>query len=78
MANDIEKEVDVEVDDGMADDSEPIYFKPKTVSLVSAILPWISWVVLVVFVLVIIAQIQYLLGIATQNGTTLSAMLTDP
>ena len=74
-ATEDEKEVENDV---LADDSEPIYYKPKTLSLVSAIIPWVSWIVLVAFILVIIAQIQYLFGIASANGTTLNAMFVDP
>ena len=60
------------------EDNEPIYYKPKTLSLISAIIPWVSWVVLAVYILIIIAQFQYLLSIAAQNATTLNAMFIDP
>ena len=76
MEKAIEKEV--EVDDAVAEENEPIYYKPKTLSLVSAIIPWVSWIVLVGVILIIIAQVQYLFGIAAQNGTTLNAMFVDP
>lgn len=77
MENAVEKEIKVDAGD-TADENEPIYYKPGTLSLVSAILPWVSWVVLAVYVFVVIAQVSYLMGIATQNGTTLNAMFVDP
>ena len=68
-----------EIEAGAAvEDNEPIYYKPKTLSLVSAIIPWASWIVLAVFILIIVAQFQYLLSIAAQNATTLNAMFIDP
>ena len=60
------------------EDDEPIYYRPRALSLISTISMWFSWVVLVVFILVIVAQTQYIYNIATQNGSTLFAMLTDP
>jgi hypothetical protein len=59
------------------DDNEPIYYKPKTLSLVSTIAMWVSWVVLVGTLLVIVAQVQYIMNIATQNSTTLMGMLSN-
>ena len=73
-----EDEKEVETEDVLAEEDEPIYYKPKTLSLVSAIIPWVSWIVLAVYILIIVAQIQYLLGIAATNGTTLNAMFVDP
>jgi len=78
MANDEVKEEDEIEDDTTIDDSEPIYYKPRTLSMISAISSWLSWIVLALIALIVIAQIQYILGIATQNSTTLVAMLTDP
>ncbi len=77
MENAVEKEIKADAGDA-ADENEPIYYKPGTLSLVSAILPWVSWVVLAVYVFVVIAQVSYLMGIATQNGTSLNAMFVDP
>jgi dolichol kinase len=60
------------------EENEPMYYKPKSLSMIATISMWVSWVVLVVFILVIAAKIMYIMGIATQNGTTLIAMLSDP
>lgn len=71
----IEDEVEeIELDEG----NEPIYYKPKALSMIASIAAWVSWVVLVVFILVIVAQIQYIMAIAAQNNSTLASMLTDP
>ena len=59
------------------EENEPIYYKPKMLSLIATIAMWVSWVVLVVFILVIVAQVMYIAGIAAQNSTTLMAMMTD-
>ncbi len=59
------------------EENEPIYYQPKSLSMIASIATWVSWVVLVVFILVVAAQVQYLMGIATQNSTNLMAMLTD-
>jgi hypothetical protein len=73
MAED-EKEVEVEI---IEEESGPIYYNPKALSMISMIAAWVSWIVLVGTILVIVAQVQYVLGIATQNGTTLVGMLSD-
>jgi hypothetical protein len=72
MAED-EKEEEVEI----IEESGPIYYNPKTLSTISMIAAWASWIVLIGTILVIIAQVQYILGIATQNSTTLAGMLFD-
>jgi len=59
------------------EENEPIYYKPKTLSLIATIAMWVPWVVLVAFILVIVAQVLYINGIATTNSTTLIGMLTD-
>ena len=59
------------------DENEPIYYKPKMLSLIATVSMWVSWIVLVVFILVIVAQVMYIAGVASQNSTTLMAMLTD-
>jgi hypothetical protein len=59
------------------EENEPIYYKPKMLSLIATIAMWVSWVVLVVFILVIVAQVMYIAGIASQNSTTLLGMMTD-
>jgi len=69
MAKEEEKEEVESVD--MADENEPIYYKPKSLSLISTIGAWVSWILLLVFILVIIAQVLYIAGIAEQNSTTL-------
>lgn len=69
MAKEEEKEEVESVD--MADNNEPIYYKPKSLSLISTIGAWVSWVLLLVFILVIVAQVLYIAGIAEQNSTTL-------
>jgi hypothetical protein len=60
------------------EENEPIYYKPKMLSMIATTSMWVAWVVLVVFILVVVAKIMYIMGIATQNSTTLMAMLTDP
>lgn len=80
MANDEvkdEQEDDVE-DAALVDENEPIYYKPKTLSMISLICSWLAWVVIALVVLVIVAQVQYIMGIASQNSTTIAALLTDP
>lgn len=59
------------------EENEPIYYKPKALSMIATTSMWVAWVVLVVFILVVVAKIMYIMGIATQNSTTLMAMLTD-
>lgn len=76
------KQADEEMEDNDkaadgAGENEPIYYKPKMLSLISTIASWTSWVVLVGTLLVIAAQIHYLQTIAQQNGTAVMAMLTD-
>ncbi len=70
MAKEKEENEEVESVD-VADDNEPLYYKPKTLSLISTIATWVSWIMLLVFILVIVAQVQYIVGIAEQNSTTL-------
>lgn len=65
-------------DDVVAQENEPIYYKPKFLSLIATIAAWISWVVLVAFIFVVIAQLQYIIGIGSQNQQTLVQMLSDP
>jgi hypothetical protein len=74
MAEEEEKEEEIE----LTEENGPIYYSPKTLSLISAIAAWVSWVILVGTILVIVAQVQYLLGIASQNGQTINTMLFDP
>jgi hypothetical protein len=59
------------------EENGPIYYQPKSLNMIASIARWFSWVVLVVFILVVVAQAQYLMGIATQNSTTLFTMLSD-
>ncbi len=72
-----QEEEEIESEVSAAEESEPIYYKPKTLSMVSVISAWLSWIVLILVILVIAAQVQYILGIATQNATTLVALLSD-
>ena len=60
------------------DENEPIYYKPKALSMIATISAWVSWVVLVAFVFVVIAQFQYIMGIGAQNQKTIIEMLQDP
>ena len=60
------------------DETEPIYYKPKALSLIATIAAWVSWVVLIVFIFVVVSQLQYIMGIGTQNQKTLIDMLQDP
>ena len=60
------------------EENEPIYYKPKALSMVATIAAWVSWVVLVVFIFVVISQLQYIIGIGAQNQKTLIEMLGDP
>jgi hypothetical protein len=60
------------------DENEPIYYKPKALSMIATISAWVSWVVLVVFIFVIISQLMYIIGIGTTNQKTLIEMLQDP
>ena len=55
---------------------EPIYYKPKTLSLVATIATVTSWLVLVGFVLVIVAQGLVLKDLA--EGTTIAELLANP
>jgi hypothetical protein len=73
MAEDEKEEVEVEI----IEENGPIYYNPKTLSLVSIVAAWVSWIILVGTILVIIAQVQYVIGIAAQNSTTLIGMLSD-
>ncbi len=60
------------------EENEPIYYKPKALSMISTIAAWLSWVVLVVFIFVVIAQLKYIMGVGDQSQKTLMEMLTDP
>ena len=60
------------------EESEPIYYKPKALSMIATISAWVSWVVLVVFIFVVISQLFYIIGIGSQNQKTLIEMLQDP
>ena len=60
------------------EENEPIYYKPKMLSLIATIAMWVSWVVLVVFILVVVAQLMYINGIAAQNSSDFIKMMTDP
>ena len=73
-----QNEEQIEDDVALEDENEPIYFKPKSLSMIASVATWVSWIVLVVFILVVLAQVQYIVGIATQNATTLFGMLSDP
>ncbi len=59
------------------EENEPLYYQPKSLSIIATVSMWSSWVVLVVFILVVIAQVMYIAGIAAQNATTVIGMLTD-
>jgi|GEM_PF-914235 len=69
----IEREIEAVEDEA----NEPIYYKPKTLSLIASIAAWFSWVVLVVFILVIAAKVAFLMSAASQGGTTIMQMITD-
>lgn len=60
------------------EENDPIYYKPKALSMIATVAAWVSWVVLVVFILVAIAQLKYIIGAGEANGKTLMEMLTDP
>lgn len=60
------------------EETEPIYYKPKALSLIATIAAWVSWVVLVVFIIAVAAKFGYVMAAATQNNTNLMTMLTDP
>jgi hypothetical protein len=78
MAQDETQENETEdVQAVVEDDNEPIYYKPKVLSLISAVSFWLSWVVIVLVIVVIVAQAQYVSGVATQNATSLMGLLSD-
>jgi hypothetical protein len=58
--------------------NEPVYYKPKTLSLVAIIATVTSWLVLVGFILVDVYQVWYLQTIATGQGMTLLELIDDP
>ncbi len=60
------------------EENEPIYYKPKALSLIATVAAWVSWAVIAVFIVAIAAKFGYVMAAATQNNTTLMAMLTDP
>lgn len=66
------------VADESEEGNEPIYYKPKSLSLIATIALWASWVVLIVFLLISYAQIAYIIDVGTQNQQSLMQMLTDP
>jgi hypothetical protein len=72
-----EVEDEIENIEDAADENEPIYYKPKTLSLISAVSQWFSWAVIILVILVIVAQFQYLNNISTQNTTTIMELLAD-
>ncbi|MGC1376565.1 MAG: hypothetical protein WA821_10085 [Anaerolineales bacterium] len=59
------------------EENEPIYYKPKMLSLIATVAMWVGWVVLVVFILVVVAQALYLNGIAAQGSMNLIDMMKD-
>lgn len=71
-------EEQIEDDDDVVQENEPIYYKPKFLSLVATVAAWVSWVVIVAFIFVIVAQLQYIIGIGSQNQQTLIQMMSDP
>src|SRR5687767_4016514 len=77
MAKAKNEEEEIESDVSAEEEDEPVYYKPKTLSLISVISQWLSWVVLILVLLVIVAQGLYLNGIATQNATAVMALLAD-
>jgi hypothetical protein len=56
--------------------NEPVYYKPKTLSLVAIIATVTSWLVLVGFILVVVAQFLVLQELAA--GTTMTELLANP
>src|SRR5438874_1893369 len=74
MATAKEEEIEEEMD--VTEDNEPIYYKPKTLSLVSMIAAWLSWIILVGFIILIAAQAQSLAEMAA--GTAFSALVSNP
>ena len=66
-----------QIDEVIIEENEPVYYKPKALSLIATIAAWVSWVVLVVFIVAVAAKFGYVMAAATQNNTTLMAMLTD-
>lgn len=77
MAKAKNEEEEIESEISAEEENEPVYYKPKTLSLISVISQWLSWVVLILVLLVIVAQGLYLNGIATQNATAVMALLSD-
>ncbi len=65
----IENEVEVE-------ESEPIYYKPRSLNLIATISGIFSWVALVGIVAVIVGQVLVLQELS--QGTALSTLLTNP
>ena len=62
----------------VVEENEPVYYKPKALSLIATIAAWVSWVVLVVFIVAVAAKFGYVMAAATQNNSTIMAMMTDP
>jgi len=60
------------------EENEPIYYKPKALSMISTIAAWLSWVVLVIFVLVCVSQFKYIVDAIQPSGKSLMDMLGDP
>ncbi len=58
------------------EDDEPIYYKPRSLTLVSTISGILSWVVLVVFIAVVIAQYFVLQQLA--QGAPMTTLIANP
>ena len=59
-------------------DSEPIYYNPGRLSLVSTISSWVSWIVLAVFIINTIIQVRSLQNQIGNQGLDMSQLYTDP
>ena len=58
------------------EDDEPVYYKPRSLTLVSTISGILSWVVLVGFIAVIVAQYTVLQQLA--QGAPMSTLIANP
>lgn len=54
------------------EENEPIYYKPKALSMIATVAMWASWIVLVVFLVIGIGQIAYIADIGKQNPEVFS------
>ena len=60
----------------VAEESEPIYYKPKMLNLVATVAAVLSWVLLIGFILVVIGQFLVLQELG--QGTPMSTLIANP